>query len=261
MKTLRLRLFAGLSMGFIAFFVVGCVCPSNRKAGFAQIVCQPVDTTVKVGRDANFTVEASGNDLQFQWYHDDDPIEGKTNFDLSVPKAKSSDLGFYSCVIGSTDKHGKQRFTKTREAALGLLKPRGDIKGLAETNLFMMGEQQPMPPSFAGTVACDNVSTKYCGCVVFDNADNLYKATSTTCRLSVQVVSNLGIITDIPPSKYALLWIIDKKNKDCAQTVDSAPSGKQFTSTVNSLYSFAVYFKTGACPPKKSSVILTVDFL
>lgn len=65
-----------------------------------KIISQPTSQYVVVGEKASFTVEATGGDLTYQWYRNDEKIKNATSATYTIDSAKPSDneAQFY-CVI------------------------------------------------------------------------------------------------------------------------------------------------------------------
>ncbi|HEX4263383.1 MAG TPA: Ig-like domain-containing protein, partial [Verrucomicrobiae bacterium] len=60
----------------------------------------PTNTTNCPGTTANFSVNATGTGLSYQWYHGAGPLSGKTNSTLSLLNVSApADLGSYSVVV------------------------------------------------------------------------------------------------------------------------------------------------------------------
>ena len=93
------------------FFVFHLVDPPEITQG-------PESQSVATGADATFRVEATGNDLQFQWQKDERNIgdnDSRFNFRrtedtsmLGIQHTKKSDEGCYRCLIKNpVEKRGK----------------------------------------------------------------------------------------------------------------------------------------------------------
>ncbi|HEY2081424.1 MAG TPA: immunoglobulin domain-containing protein, partial [Verrucomicrobiae bacterium] len=63
------------------------------------ITMPPVNTTVCSGATANFSVNASGTGLAYQWYGSTGPLIGQTNSTLSLPGVSVANAGIYSVVV------------------------------------------------------------------------------------------------------------------------------------------------------------------
>ncbi|MBN1143091.1 MAG: immunoglobulin domain-containing protein [Bacteroidales bacterium] len=66
------------------------------------ITSQPSDVALCEGNNANLTVFAEGDNLQYQWQKDHVNIPGATGTTLSIINASEADEGFYLCIITST---------------------------------------------------------------------------------------------------------------------------------------------------------------
>jgi uncharacterized delta-60 repeat protein len=79
---------------------------------------QPADLTVEIGETALFSVEASGQDLEYQWFKDAMLLPGVTNASLVIPSVTTDDAGFYSVTVSD------QNRTVTSRQALLTVMPR-----------------------------------------------------------------------------------------------------------------------------------------
>src|SRR5699024_8395663 len=64
-----------------------------------QITQQPVSITSGTGTGAEFTVQASGSNLSYQWRKNGPPIPGATSATLSISNIGASDAGSYDVRI------------------------------------------------------------------------------------------------------------------------------------------------------------------
>jgi hypothetical protein len=260
MNLIRTMVVAVSTVAF-TLLIAGCVCPANRKAGFPHITCQPIDNAVPEGKSATFAVKASGKDLRYQWYFrraDGKVVAVGTNSQMELSQVNGGNVGSYWCEIESHDSFGDLTQTRTRSARLGLLtksiaKPSGGQKLMSETNIVILGEQQPMPPGSQGRVC----NSDYCGYVLFNNGGAKYYADKTRCAITVQKLVG-GVLTDIPVGEYELQWRYGLSAAGCATNVP--PITKQFKSVLGKNYTFTVYFKP-TCPTADTPIILNVDFL
>ncbi|PKL85763.1 MAG: hypothetical protein CVV22_06295 [Ignavibacteriae bacterium HGW-Ignavibacteriae-1] len=62
---------------------------------FPVISTQPSSKTVAAGEMVELTVLATGSDLEYQWYHNDTELVGKTAATLSIASAATTDAGSY----------------------------------------------------------------------------------------------------------------------------------------------------------------------
>lgn len=76
----------------------------------ASIVCEETDPA--------FSVQASGTQLTYQWYHDGVAIPGATQATLTVTGAELDDAGAYYCIVGD----GFRRVTTSAAARLEVMK-------------------------------------------------------------------------------------------------------------------------------------------
>jgi hypothetical protein len=95
----------GASVGTYRVIVTGtCGSPVTNSASLFVntpifINGTPADTTVCPGTTANFSVNASGSELTYQWYNIAGPLAGQTNNTLSLPNVSAADAGTYSVVV------------------------------------------------------------------------------------------------------------------------------------------------------------------
>lgn len=66
------------------------------------ITTHPVSQTVDAGGFVNLTVSATGKDLNYQWFLNDEMVEGQTTPTLSIPSVSVADAGDYYCEIINT---------------------------------------------------------------------------------------------------------------------------------------------------------------
>jgi hypothetical protein len=64
-----------------------------------MITTQPSSKTVAAGEMVELSVIATGNELEYQWYHNDAELAGKTTSTLSIASASTSDAGSYYCNV------------------------------------------------------------------------------------------------------------------------------------------------------------------
>ena len=89
-----------------------------------QIITQPVDTTVSVGKDAVFTVQAQGSGLKYQWQYSSNGtkwynsgLEGYNTAEQTVKGYTYRNNQMYRCVI--TDADGNQVITEKAKLIIG----------------------------------------------------------------------------------------------------------------------------------------------
>jgi hypothetical protein len=63
------------------------------------ITIPPANTTNCPGTTANFSVNATGSGLTYQWYRGVAPLSGRTDSTLTLPHVTSADAGIYSVVV------------------------------------------------------------------------------------------------------------------------------------------------------------------
>ncbi|MFO7368830.1 MAG: immunoglobulin domain-containing protein [Bacteroidales bacterium] len=66
------------------------------------ITSQPSDVVLCEGNNANMSIVAEGDNLQYQWQKDHAHIPGATGTTLSLINVSEADEGFYSCIITNT---------------------------------------------------------------------------------------------------------------------------------------------------------------
>ena len=72
-----------------------------------KLTQQPNSQSVLTGAETTFKVEATGDDLTFQWQKDGNNVHNDGNYSgtdtntLKIQKVKKSDCGCYRCVIKS----------------------------------------------------------------------------------------------------------------------------------------------------------------
>ena len=70
-----------------------------------KVTRHPESKTVATGASTTFTVEASGDDLQFQWkkdgkdLHDGSKYRGTKTHTLHIKDVERSDKGSYQCIV------------------------------------------------------------------------------------------------------------------------------------------------------------------
>ncbi len=75
-----------------------------------SILSSPKEAWVQqVGDPAEFSVNATGTELTYQWLHSDEPVPGATEWKYRMAAVTREDLGYYSVKI--TDKCGTTRTT------------------------------------------------------------------------------------------------------------------------------------------------------
>ena len=66
-----------------------------------MIISGPQSQTVPVGSAVSFTVEASGQDLTYQWQHNGSNIAGATSSALGLANVQLADAGAYTVVVSN----------------------------------------------------------------------------------------------------------------------------------------------------------------
>jgi hypothetical protein len=235
-----------------------------------------MDTTVAQGGQATFEVKAVGKNLIYQWYFNNNEIQGARDPQLVVSGATAAKVGFYHCELDSADSIDTQTRTRTRSAALGLggdsvstsavprrTDDRGGIRtysaAITSTATNPPGgnsyppQHQPLPPPSSGTSICG----AYCGYVVYNNGGAGFSGISGTTKAFVRVSTSSGTVAN---TCYELLWRVNATVKGCATIVTGSTTDRTWNSTAGTKYFLTVYFKPGCCPPAGTDVILDVWF-
>ena len=82
-----------------------CSDTSFLTVGPPEIICHPENQSVVTGEDTDFSIQATGDNLQFQWQKDGSDLSesGKycgTNTDtLHIIKMEEDDKGDYRCIV------------------------------------------------------------------------------------------------------------------------------------------------------------------
>ena len=72
---------------------------NNAKPSGVSIDAQ--GATITEGESKTFTVNATGEDLSYQWYKDGQPIAGETGSSLTINDATQADSGNYTCEVSN----------------------------------------------------------------------------------------------------------------------------------------------------------------
>jgi len=59
------------------------------------------DTEIEEGDNVSFTVNATGDELQYQWFKDGQPLDGETGSTLTILDAQLDNSGNYSCEVSN----------------------------------------------------------------------------------------------------------------------------------------------------------------
>src|ERR1700743_1211667 len=99
MKKCTLR---GIALTAFAGLAVAVHAQDSDQSQFPTILQQPVDQCLAVGTAATFTVQATNVD-SYQWYLNNNALDGQTNSSLTIPSVGVGDVGYYfaSVVKGS----------------------------------------------------------------------------------------------------------------------------------------------------------------
>ena len=69
-----------------------------------EITAHPENTTLSIGANATLSVEASGDDLSYQWTRNGNNIVGASDGSYTINNAQANNAGSYICVV--TNPHG-----------------------------------------------------------------------------------------------------------------------------------------------------------
>ena len=110
-----------------------------EEADAAQITAQPMSQTVTVGEDATFSVEASGDELVYQWYKNGIAITGANASSYTATGVtKSNDGEEYHCVIirrGTLIQTDKAKLTVLNPAPTG-------VRIMASATVVKVGDEK-----------------------------------------------------------------------------------------------------------------------
>ena len=104
-STLSLTNVSAGNAGIYTVVVSGvCGVPTTNSATLfvnanTVVFLPPTNVTVCAGMTANFSVNATGTGLSYQWYQGAVPLSGRTNYLLSLPDVGSKDGGVYTAVV------------------------------------------------------------------------------------------------------------------------------------------------------------------
>jgi hypothetical protein len=118
------------------------------------IVVAPVDTTVLAGRDATFSVIASGTGpLSFQWQFKGDNIASATNSTLVVPAVRKNAAGSYSVTVcnalGCTPAVSANLTVTPVAAAVSIVNATAQSPGTVEVPVRLIGNGVENAVSFS----------------------------------------------------------------------------------------------------------------
>jgi hypothetical protein len=75
--------------------------PAALIIGAPTIDHQPVSQSLLVGAEVDFTVDAEGYGLTYQWYKNGSAISGATTSEYSITNVSTNDAGTYCVIVGS----------------------------------------------------------------------------------------------------------------------------------------------------------------
>ncbi len=274
---LSIKKISGVLLASITLvFLTGCecmkknggYCKANQEAGLPIITCQPMDVDTRVGGQAQFAVEATGQDLVYQWYFRPGApgaavqqlITGTPQYNggetptLSVMAVNAAKVGFYWCEIDGTGKWGFPLRTRTRDAQLGItngIPPTAGPSGPSPAIQVFPPQLGSMPQAKSGTVTCGS----YCGWLNFQNSGLGFRPASgtTTGRIKVKVGT-----TYLSNSAFLVRWFDNLGNSGCTSNGADA-NQKVFSSDPSRIYCFTVYF-VSPCPAYGSQIFFELEF-
>ena len=258
-KMIALPVLVGLAAG-----LTGCctppngvsICPANLDAGLATIVCQPLDQEFTNSQKmVVFEAKAIGDHPVYQWWFDDKELQEGSNYgsvysgvnsmNLIIQRPTSTNMGFYYCLIRSTDKFGFPLKTRTRLASLGY---GGETKELLEL-LNPPVQPLPVPGSHGSTDLC---AVQYCSEVPFRGVGGGgFKASDGTNYINVTNINGTANQLE-PPDKYRVS-ICDVSKPPPYKPVCATLVNKKwaFKAVQGHYYMFVVYFNCDGPPPAK----------
>ncbi|MBU6378324.1 MAG: hypothetical protein KJS95_07295 [Gammaproteobacteria bacterium] len=143
-----------------------------------SITTQPVAQTASVGGSVTLSVTASGEQLQYQWLRDDQPISGATSASYTLSAAAAGDDGaLFTVLVGNPGGVvASQTVTLTVNST-----PAFTVQPVAQT--VVSGD----PVAFAVSATGGNLQYQW-----RRNGSNIAGATSRTLRLSAAAVADEG---------------------------------------------------------------------
>lgn len=268
MKLLSAAVVLGM-VGLVCGLLTGCNCKSNKKAGIASITCQPEDQEVYLNKAGNhsalFTVETGERACRYQWVKREDTGDackelnmpdkmGGTSKTLKLEDVKSSDGGFYACVV--VRENGAEPgdvVSKTRWAELRVY-PVMENKFMPQaltslTNIGGTGVPQissrKLSGAVPGTTTC--IPNNYVASLSFpkDDAGAYFYAPTlagSKCDLSITQV-NGGVTTQLSNTKFAARWNTPDGSWNCVADKATTTDTKTFNVTKLGIkHTFTIYF-------------------
>jgi hypothetical protein len=248
-----------------SIFLAGCCCTNNKPvgggyasackdnvdAGLPIIRCQPLDVSVQPGTKASFYVEATGNNLTYQWHFlgngatDYVPIPNATQPLLVKDPVGAADYGLYSCTIRSESDATGIKVTETREAGLGR---RSGGSGGPFTPM-----QFPSASGGVSSICGQTVSGKW---VLFPDTQ-IPPTGKTGFQGSIWNVTAEPDV-QISNNDYVLQWWVTGANTGCCSKVipPTPPNEVKCNVTAGLVYRFIAHFKVGKAPPNGTMIEL-----
>jgi hypothetical protein len=218
-----------------------CVCPANKQAGLAIIVCQPMDQQVSPKEDAVFEVMAKGSNLSYQWFFERNnngyAMEDAHGPRLVVPASRSPREGFYSCLINSASRRGVLQ-TRTRLAAL-----------VVSPSMLLQSTNPPPQPGLPNptTTTTSPCCANVCAFINFNNNGTGY-VLSQSQKFIMKLTSDPAGLNVINTSSYCAQWRYGGQSNQAGCLIDRSSAEKQFIAPVAARYIITIYLKS-PCPP------------
>lgn len=149
---------------------------------FPAIVRQPTDDAIRAGGSTTFSVQATNDNLRFQWYRNGHAIQGETNATLRLENVQPNDAAYYSADIfrGS-------EVVPTRSASLNVFTENGGGSFTVFGSPFVMsGGSGLCPGPYAGYVNYTKPYNQGWGWAPSTNT-SLHIASDGTGRLDTKV--------------------------------------------------------------------------
>lgn len=250
----------GLAVG-----VAGCksVCPANKRAGLATIVCQPMDLEVTDSdQPAKFKVVATGSELTYRWYWYDQPLgernekagqfRGVFTDELTVLGTNRYEAAPYRCEIGSQNSCGDDKRTSTRTAYLSY-----------QPTLHIMMMSTPtanLPPPGAPR----NYSN-FTYCSVSSPFRNikppLTNPTPSKCYVTLKMIEPPN--STLPPvtvnTGFYLLKVVDGATHPVL-VQDAGDGLRKWFLPTKTPYVMTVYFNCQNCPTDRPKIYLDLEW-
>ncbi len=111
------------------------------------ITTQAQSQTICEGQSATFAVEATGDNISYQWQKDNADIQGATSATYTINSTTTGDAGDYTCVVSGTCG------TVTGDAATLTVKPLISITSQPQSIEIGRGKQAVFSVAASGTIS------------------------------------------------------------------------------------------------------------